>query len=138
MSHRDRVETTRVAVALVAWEGELASSDGEPSRGALLNLNNESDRARVAGSCSCGVHVFELCFEPSAHEANCAAQGSVVLVCPASDGSSWGSWKVPCHLVALPITGLHRRLCGFIERFSQRPRDQSSPPYQAQTWRDSR
>ena len=63
---RDRVETTRVAVALVVWERELASSDAQPSRGLFMYVNNESDRARIAGGCSCGAHVVELCFEPSA------------------------------------------------------------------------
>ena len=80
MSQRDRMETTRVAVALVAWEGELASSDGEPSRGVLPNVDNEPDRTRISGSCSCGVHVGELCFEPSVHDTNCAAYRAVILL----------------------------------------------------------
>jgi hypothetical protein len=63
---RDRVETTRVAVALVAWEGKLASSDGEPSAQFWLDVNHESDRARIAGGGSRGLMVFELRFEPSA------------------------------------------------------------------------
>jgi hypothetical protein len=76
---RDRVETTRVAVALVAREGELASSDGEPSPGVLLNVNDESDRTRITGSRSCGLHVFELRFEPSAEEADRATDGALIV-----------------------------------------------------------
>lgn len=74
------METTRVAVALVAWEGELTSSDGEPSRGALLNVHNEPDRTRISGSCSCGVHIGELRFEPSVQDTNCAAYRAVILL----------------------------------------------------------
>jgi hypothetical protein len=72
------VETTRVAVSLVAREGELASSDGEPSAGVLLNVNNEADGVRIASSCSCGLQVIELRFEPSTQEANRAASGAVI------------------------------------------------------------
>ena len=71
---RDRVETTRVAVSLVAREGELASSDGQPSARVLLNVNKEADRTRIASSCSCGLQVFELRLEPSAQETNRAAR----------------------------------------------------------------
>jgi hypothetical protein len=73
MLRRDRVETTRVAVALVRREWELTSADGEPSHGVWLDVNDESNRARIAGSCSCGLEIVELRFEPSAQEADCAA-----------------------------------------------------------------
>ena len=74
------METTRVAVALVAWERKLASSDGEPSRGALLNVDYEPDRTCISGSCSCGVHVGEMRFEPSVQDTNCAAYRAVGLL----------------------------------------------------------
>jgi hypothetical protein len=76
MLRRDRLKTTRVAVALVAREGQLASSDGEPSHGVRLDVNDESDRASIAGCCSCGLQVFELGFEPPAQEVDCAAYGA--------------------------------------------------------------
>jgi hypothetical protein len=76
---RDRVKTTRVAVALVAREGKLASSDGEPSPRVLLNVNDESDCACIAGSCPGVLQVFELRFEPPAQEANCAAYGVGIM-----------------------------------------------------------
>jgi hypothetical protein len=63
---RDRVETTRVPVALVPGEGEPASADGEPVPRVLLNFDHETDRARIPGSCSCGLEVSELRLEPSA------------------------------------------------------------------------
>ena len=67
MLGRNRVETTGVTVTLVAGKWESASRDGDPSRGVLLNLDGESDRARIAGSCLCGVHVCELRLEPPVH-----------------------------------------------------------------------
>ena len=71
---RDRVQTTRVAVALVAGEREFGSSEDEPAAGRLSwGVDSEPGPARIAGSCSCGVHVLELSFEPSAHEANLVA-----------------------------------------------------------------
>jgi hypothetical protein len=73
---RDRVETTRVAVALVAWEGKLASAHSEPSARLWLDVNHESDRARIAGSGSRGLAVFELRFEPSAQEIDGAGYGA--------------------------------------------------------------
>jgi hypothetical protein len=62
----DRAETTRVSIALIAWKGQLASSDCEPSGGSVLHIDDESHCARVAGSGFCGFHVLELRFEPSA------------------------------------------------------------------------
>jgi hypothetical protein len=73
---RDRVETTRVAVALVAWEGKAASADGEPSARLCLNLDHESDRARIAGGGFRGLEVFELRFEPSVQEVDDAGYGA--------------------------------------------------------------
>lgn len=53
------------------------------------------------------------------------------------DRSVFGAWKVPRLLVALPIARRHGGSRGFCKRSGERPRDQSSPPCQAQTWRDS-
>ena len=86
---RDRAETARVPVALVAREGQLSSSDREPARGSLLNVDDESHRARIAGGGSCGFHVLELRFEPSAQEAHRAAYGAVMLLCHRVT-SHWG------------------------------------------------
>ena len=114
MSCRDRVETTCVAVALVAWEGELASSDGEPSRGVLLNVNNESDRARIAGSCSCGVHVFERASNrPRTRRTALPTAASFVSAPPArvppgARGRFHASWSRSQSLAAPPPVRLHR------------------------------
>jgi hypothetical protein len=51
----------------------LASADGEPSPDVLLNVDDETHRARIAGSRSCRLQVFESCFEPSLQEANRAS-----------------------------------------------------------------
>jgi hypothetical protein len=74
---RDRVETTRVAVAVVAGEGESGSSDDKPALGRFSrDVNNEPSSARIAGSCSCCVHVLELSFESSAHKAYLVADAA--------------------------------------------------------------
>jgi hypothetical protein len=64
------METARVAVALVRWERELASSDREPLLGVSLDLNYEPNRPRIAGCRSRGLFFPELRFEPPAQEAN--------------------------------------------------------------------
>ena len=74
MLRRDRVEPTRVAVALVAGEREFGPSEDEPALGRLTgDVDSEPGAARIAGSCSCGVQVLEPSFEPSTHEANVVA-----------------------------------------------------------------
>ena len=71
---RDRLEPTRVAVALVAGEREFGSSEDEPAlRRLTRDVDSEPGAARIAGSCACGVQVLEPSFEPSAHEANVGA-----------------------------------------------------------------
>ena len=74
---RDRVKTTCVAVALVAREWKLASAYREPPRAAGLDVDDEPQRARIAGCCSCGLLVYELRFEPSEEELDCGAYGAL-------------------------------------------------------------
>ncbi len=74
MLGRDRMEPTRVAVPLVAGEREFGSSEDEPALGRFSrDIDSEPGPARIAGSCSRGVHILEPSFEPSAHEANVVA-----------------------------------------------------------------
>ena len=95
---RRRVETTRVTVALVAWEGESASSDGEPSA-ASANVNNESDRARIAAAALAASTSSNRASNRPHTRRTGAAYGGVVLVCPrasvppAARGSFHASWS---------------------------------------------
>lgn len=72
---RDRVKTTCVAVALVAREWEVAPADREPPIRIRLDVDDEADRARIAGCCACGPAVCELRFEPPEQELDRAAYG---------------------------------------------------------------
>lgn len=70
---RNGMEAARIAVALVPGEGQVTSSDSQPSAGVRLNIHDEPDRARIAGGRSCSLLLVELCFEPSAKEPDPAA-----------------------------------------------------------------
>lgn len=107
ISCRDRVQATRVAVALVTREGESASSDGEPSLCVLLNVDNESHRTRIARSRLCRLRVFELRFEPSAQETHCGASSTVILP----------RHRAPVSSAAIPNGDMEHRCKCSVERF---------------------
>ncbi|HEU5489174.1 MAG TPA: hypothetical protein VFU84_00145 [Gaiellaceae bacterium] len=66
----DRVDATRIPIAFVVRKRELGSSDHSPPLGGLSrNIDDEPDRARIAGSCSRRLDVLEFGFKPPAREA---------------------------------------------------------------------
>ena len=63
---RDRVQPTRIAVALVARERQSSPSYGEPAQSVLIDVNDESDGASITSGCSCRIEILELRLEASA------------------------------------------------------------------------
>jgi hypothetical protein len=83
----DCTNATRVALAVVVRERQRASSDQKPPvRGFSRLIDDEANRACIAGSRSCRVDVLELGFES-----------------PAREGASAGSGIVQCH--HSPVSG---------------------------------
>ena len=65
MVSRDRVQPTRIAVALVAGKGKSAPSYREPAQSVLVDVNDESHGPSITSSRSCRVAILELRLEAS-------------------------------------------------------------------------
>ena len=75
----DRVQPTRIAVTLVAGEGQSPPSYCEPPKTLLVDVNDESDGASVTSGCSCRIEILELGFEAPAEQARDAAGCSALI-----------------------------------------------------------
>jgi hypothetical protein len=73
MLSRDRVQPTRISVALVARKGQPAPSHGEPAQSVLVDVNDESHSPSITSGSSCRIDILELHFEASAEQARDAA-----------------------------------------------------------------
>ena len=103
MPSRDRVQPTRVAVPLVAREGQSAPSHGQPAQSVLVDVDDESDGASVASGCPCCIEIGELRLEASAEQSDGTAGLRAVML-----GRCHRAWLARPHQVTVdPGLGGH-------------------------------